>query len=163
MKPSLDFNHVGISVPDLDRAIAWYCEVLGFSLISGPNEVDFQQPHGGDQALDVLGRDFRHMRMAHLVSPNGIGIELFHLIEPPHQPHSGRVEYWKGGIFHICLTADDIEGMVKKIVGSGGKQLSKIWLERPPSPEYRMVYCADPFGTVIELYTHSYRAMQERR
>jgi catechol 2,3-dioxygenase-like lactoylglutathione lyase family enzyme len=157
---SCEFNHVGVSIPDLDRGIAWYCEVLGFSLLSGPHAVDFQQPMRGEQACDVLGPDFKRMRMAHLVTPNGVGIELFQLIDPPHEPSSGVVQYWRGGIFHLCITHKDIEGLTHRIVASGGRQLSRIWLERPPSTEHKMVYCADPFGTVIEIYTHDYKEMQ---
>jgi catechol 2,3-dioxygenase-like lactoylglutathione lyase family enzyme len=158
-----DFNHVGISIPDLDEAIVWYCDVLGFSLLAGPNEIELHQSAGGEQARDVLGPNFKRMRMAHLVTPNGIGIELFQLIDPPHEPSSGTVEYWQGGIFHLCITHPDIEGLAKKIVERGGRQLSKIWLERPPSSQHKMVYCSDPFGTVIELYTHSYTEMQGNR
>src|SRR5579862_4226905 len=109
MTPSYDFNHVGISIPDLDAAIAWYRDVLGFALVSGPHEIDFRQPRAGEQARDVLGDDFKRMRMAHLVTPNGIGIELFQLIDPPHQPRTTTVEYWRAGIFHLCITDKDIE------------------------------------------------------
>ena len=163
MVASYDFNHVGISIPDLDTAIAWYRDVLGFALLSGPHDVDFAEPRVGEQARDVLGGDFKRMRMAHVLTPNGIGIELFQLIDPPHEPKERPVEYWRSGIFHLCITHKDIEGLAKKIVDHGGRQLSKIWMERPPSSEYKMVYCADPFGTVIEIYTHSYRDMQGGR
>ena len=163
MVVSYDFNHIGISIPDLDAAIAWYHDVLGFDLVSGPFDVHFEPSGTGEQARDVLGRDFKSMRMAHLATPNGIGIELFQLIDPPHEPKRDTVEYWRGGIFHLCLTHKDIEGLTQKIVDHGGRQLSKIWLERPPSTEHKMVYCTDPFGTVIEIYTHSYRAMQGGR
>ncbi|MDX9875120.1 MAG: VOC family protein, partial [Spongiibacteraceae bacterium] len=30
--PSFTFHHGGVSVPDLDAAIAWYHEVLGFEV-----------------------------------------------------------------------------------------------------------------------------------
>jgi catechol 2,3-dioxygenase-like lactoylglutathione lyase family enzyme len=163
MVASYNFNHVGISIPDLDAAIAWYRDVLGFALISGPTEIDFEQPRVGEQARDVLGSGFKRMRMAHVLTPNGIGIELFQLIDPPHEPKHDAVEYWRAGIFHLCITHEDIEGLTQKIVDHGGRQLSKIWLERPPSTEHKMVYCADPFGTVIEIYTHSYREMQGGR
>ena len=29
-KTNYQFNHVGVSVPDLDAAVNWYTEVLGF-------------------------------------------------------------------------------------------------------------------------------------
>jgi hypothetical protein len=36
-----------------------------------------------------------------------------------------------------------------------GKQRSKIW-DIPPSKGYKIAFCEDPFGNVIEIYTHSY-------
>jgi len=34
---------------------------------------------------DVLGQNFNAMLQAHMVSVNGIGIELFQLLDPPHE------------------------------------------------------------------------------
>ena len=33
MTPARALNHVGMTVPDIDRAIDWYSAVLGFQLI----------------------------------------------------------------------------------------------------------------------------------
>ncbi|CAH0135212.1 hypothetical protein SRABI96_00339 [Peribacillus sp. Bi96] len=30
-------THIGLSVPDLDAAIKWYEQVLGFKLLAGPS------------------------------------------------------------------------------------------------------------------------------
>lgn len=32
-------NHFGVGVDNLDRAVDWYCAVLGFVLLKGPFEV----------------------------------------------------------------------------------------------------------------------------
>ena len=155
------FNHIGIGVPDVDAAIAWYERVFGFRLISGPNRITSASA-SGPQARNVLGPTFGEMRQAHMIDGNGLGLELFQLIDPPHERRADPIEFWKNGIFHFCITDPDIEGAVRRIVEAGGRQLSDIWLERPPSREHKMVYCADPFGTVIEIYTHSYEDMQRR-
>ena len=155
-------NHIGVGVADVYAAIAWYGNVMGFRLISGPVEVRAEGP-GGPQAQDVLGSGFRHMLLAHLTSANGIGLELFQLIDPPHERRPDMVEYWKSNMFHICVTDPDIEGLVSRIVASGGEQISKIWNERDQSGEYRMCYCRDPFGSVIEIYTHSYELIKGHR
>ena len=44
---------------------------------------------------------------------------------------------------------------MQKISKSGGKQRNKIW-DLVPNKGYRIVFCEDPFGNVIEIYTHSY-------
>lgn len=155
-------NHIGVGVADVDAAIGWYRDVMGFRLISGPMDVRAGSP-GGAKAVNVLGPGFRHMRLAHMTSGNGVGLELFQLIDPPHERRPDEVEYWKSNVFHICITDPDIEGMAARIVASGGAQISKIWSERDENGEYRMCYCRDPFGSVIEIYTHSYELIQGHR
>jgi catechol 2,3-dioxygenase-like lactoylglutathione lyase family enzyme len=48
-----------------------------------------------------------------------------------------------------------IEELCKKNSESGGKQRSKIW-DLVPNKGYKIVFCEDPFGNVIEIYTHGY-------
>jgi hypothetical protein len=48
-----------------------------------------------------------------------------------------------------------IEELCKKISENEGKQHSKIW-ELVPNKGYKIVFCEDPFGNVIEIYTHGY-------
>ena len=64
-------------------------------------------------------------------------------------------EYWKTGIFHICLTDPEIETLAKRIDESGGKQRSKVWKLWPDKP-YKVCYCEDPWGNIIELSSHNY-------
>jgi len=50
----------------------------------------------------------------------------------------------------------DIESLAEKIVALGGKQRMPVREYYPGEKPYRMVYCEDPFGNIIELYSHSY-------
>jgi hypothetical protein len=43
-----------------------------------------------------------------------------------------------------------------KIVENGGKQRMPVREYYPGEKPYRMVYCEDPFGNLIEIYSHSY-------
>ena len=156
---ALRFNHVGIGVADVDAAVGWYARVFGLELVRGPFEVRADLEPGGGQARDVLGPDFRRMRMAHMATGDGVGIELFQLIDPPHERREPALEFWKSGTFHLCLTTEDVEGVTRRVVENGGRQRSRIWPNRPPDPVRRMVYLEDPWGTIIELYSHDYRAM----
>jgi catechol 2,3-dioxygenase-like lactoylglutathione lyase family enzyme len=156
------FNHVGVGVSDLDQAIKWYRAVFGFTLLRGPFEVCTDDgSYSGRQAADVLSNRFRHMRMAHMSTGNCVGIELFQLLDPPHEKRSTPLEYWKNGFFHICITDPDVPGTVGRIVQHGGKQLSEIWSIEPESKERKMCYCEDPFGNILEIYSHSYDQMYE--
>jgi catechol 2,3-dioxygenase-like lactoylglutathione lyase family enzyme len=156
-------NHIGVGVDDQDRAIDWYCTILGFVLLKGPFEVQSTSPYEGPMAVDLLGPSFRHMRQAHLLSGNGIGVELFQLLDPPHQRRSPSIQFWTNGFFHICITDSDVEAIVTRIAQTGGRQLSKIWRIYPDDPLYLMCYCEDPIGNVIEIYSHTYNQIYGAR
>ncbi|GLR91130.1 VOC family protein [Bradyrhizobium iriomotense] len=152
-------NHIGIGVPDIEAAIRWYEEVLGYCVFAGPVELSLETDSHG-QLRDVLGPPFRRLKIAHLSSGSGCGIELFESIHPPHQRREEDVEFYRSGTFHFCVTDPDIEGLVAKITATGGRQLSQIWDDRPPLGVFRMAYCQDPWGTLIEVHTHSYEIVQ---
>lgn len=152
-------NHVGVGVADIVRAIEWYRDVLGFTLLQGPLQVRADPGYRANEVRDVLGQDFNEMLQAHMVSVNGVGIELFQLIDPPHQKREPSLEYWKSGWFHICVTDPNVEELAARIAASGGRQRSKIWRINGSTAEYRMCYCEDPFGNIVEIYTHNYETL----
>ena len=49
-----------------------------------------------------------------------------------------------------------IESLAEKIVAHGGKQRMPVREYYPDEKPYRRVYCEDPFGNILELYSHSY-------
>jgi catechol 2,3-dioxygenase-like lactoylglutathione lyase family enzyme len=152
----MSINHLGVGVADIKRAIQWYQEVLGFTLLMGPMEVRVGPGYPANEERDVLGENFNAMLLAHMVSVNGIGIELFQLLDPPHEKREPSLEYWKSGFFHICVTNPNIEELAERIASSGGRQTSKVWRKDSKTEDYRFCYCEDPFGNIIEIYTHNY-------
>jgi catechol 2,3-dioxygenase-like lactoylglutathione lyase family enzyme len=50
-------NHIAISVPDLDKALKWYQEVLGFTIIRGPSELTADDPKVGNVLQDIFGSE----------------------------------------------------------------------------------------------------------
>ncbi|MDE0387200.1 MAG: hypothetical protein OXI75_00730 [Rhodospirillales bacterium] len=93
------------------------------------------------------------MKIAHLATADGVGIELFQFVANERQDNN--FAYWKDGIYHICILDPDIEGLVKRIDESGGKQRSQIWQLWPDKP-YKICYCEDPWGTIVEVSSHPY-------
>ena len=123
-------NHIAIGVSDIEAAIRWYEEVLGFRAFAGPFELAREADETG-RIGDVLGPRFGRVKIAHLATGSGVGLELFEAIDPPHERREESIEFWKSGTFHFCVTDPDIEGLVDKIVATGGRQLSRIWDDRP--------------------------------
>jgi len=152
-------NHVGVGVSDIEKAIHWYQEIRGFTLLKGPMEARAEQGYRGEEVYIVLGPEFRAVLQAHLVTPNGVGIEVFQLLDLPHERRERSLEYWKNGFFHICVTDPNIEELASRIASSGGRQRSKVWRIDSTTNDYRLCYCEDPFGNIIEIYTHNYETL----
>ncbi len=148
-------NHIGITVPDIDAAFAWYRDVMGCYVLAAPSEANNDETYFGSILNDIFGKNFGGMKLAHLATVDGVGIELFQFTKPKTYAPDNTFEYWRTGVFHICLTALDIEATAKKIAANGGKQLSKVW-KLFANKDYTVCYCSDPWGTIIELSTHSY-------
>jgi catechol 2,3-dioxygenase-like lactoylglutathione lyase family enzyme len=144
-------GHVGIAVPDLDRALSWYTDVLGLEPLGPPAAVAAGDGHAGTVAADVLGSV--SYRQAHLTSANGVALELFEF--------AGGQRRWCG-IFHVCLVPANLERTAARIAATGGRRTSRIWPVFPDAP-YRMCYCEDPFGNTIELYSHSHERTYANR
>ncbi|MFT8323105.1 MAG: VOC family protein [Bacillus sp. (in: firmicutes)] len=149
-------THIGLAVPDLEYAIHWYEKVLGFQVIAGPYSFDASKENPDNMTNDLLGSDIRKMRNAHLMGCNQVGIELFEFVEP--QTEEAQHKIYSSGFFHICLIADNVEEKAQQILHNGGKIRSKVWNTWEGKPYY-LVYCEDPFGNIIELYSKSTELM----
>ncbi len=149
-----NFSHIGLSVPDLDKAVAFYTEIFGWYTLMEPSDVQNDDTPIGQMCRDVFGDDWESFRIAHLSTGDKIGIELFEF--PQNEQPENNFEYWKTGIFHFCVQDPDIEGLVEKIKEHGGKQRMPIREYYPDDKPYKMVYMEDPFGNIFEIYTHSY-------
>jgi catechol 2,3-dioxygenase-like lactoylglutathione lyase family enzyme len=147
-------GHVGITVPDLDAAVAWYGDLFGWRLLMGPVELRHDDARVGDQVRDVFGHERIAFRQAHLITPDGIGVELFEFVEPLTDARAS-FDYWRVGVFHLCVVAPDIDAMALRIEERGGRRRTSV-REIFPGEPYRFCYCEDPFGNVVELATHSH-------
>lgn len=152
--PMPTINHVGMTVTDLDAALAWYCDVLGFTVMTQPVEMATDDPILGESLEDMLGPQVKRFRMAHLQTGNRVGIQVYEFIDPKPEQTSGDMPYWRTGFSHICVTHNDIEGLSAKIAARGGRR-SKVWAVLKDKP-YAASYCADPWGNVIEINSHGY-------
>jgi lactoylglutathione lyase family protein len=147
------FSHIGVSVPDLDRAVDFYAGVMGWYVIMPPTEIVEDDSAIGVMCKDVFGDGFGSFRIAHMATADGIGVELFQF---PQAESGTGFEYWKTGVFHFCVQDPDLEGLAERIVAAGGKQRMPVRHYFPDEKPYRMVYCEDPFGNIVEIYSHSY-------
>lgn len=156
-------THVGVTVTDLDRAVRWYGDALGLEPIGPPVEVRAHDGHGGALAAEVFGPSLGRFRQAHLASANGVALELFEFRDPPTERRRASFEYWRTGIFHVCFAVGAIDHVAERIAGSGGRRRTPAAREIFPGEPYRTCFCEDPFGNVIELYSHSHERTYANR
>jgi catechol-2,3-dioxygenase len=149
-------NHVAVSVPHLDKAVKWYNEVLGFTILTEPTEIVADNSRLGTIVKDVFGTSIKKLRIVHLSFCDQVGFEIFEFVEPKAERPANNFEYWKTSFFHIAITSPNIEQLAKKIAESGGKQRTKIW-ELVDGKPYKIVFCEDPFGNAIEIYSHEFK------
>jgi lactoylglutathione lyase len=126
-------HHAGISVPDLDRSLTWYCEALGLR----PG-FRFEVPPIGLRGAFALGE-------------GSTGVELLEMAgavpgAPKTDPPSANAIH---GVNHVCFHVADLEAAYERVIASGA---AAVWDPRDsPEPGMRMAYVTDPDGNLIEL------------
>ena len=148
------FSHIGLSVPDVEAAVKFYSEVMGWYIIMEPALIEKDDSDIGIMCNDVFGEGWTKFRIAHMVTSDGIGVELFEF--PDNEPTEKEFKFWRTGLFHFGVQDPDLEGLVKKIVTHGGKQRMPVRYYYNGEKPYRMCYVEDPFGIIFEVYSHSY-------
>ncbi len=122
--PRVDIGHVHLKVADLDRALDFYCGVLGFEL----------QQRIGDDAAFVSAGDYHHH----------IGLNTWHSKgAPPPPAHST-------GLFHLAIRYPErrtLADAARRLSAAG------IPLEGASDHGVsEALYLSDPDGNGIELY-----------
>ncbi len=154
-KQNLAVNHIGINVPDLDAAVAWYASVLGFEVVHPVAEVVAGKGEAGTRFAQMNGPTFRKGRVAYLATGNGVGFEMFEFLDPKTEPFRDDWEFWRPGTWHVCITTPDVEGLAASVAAHGGRHRTAV-LEASPGSGFRMTFCQDPWGNPIELMSASY-------
>lgn len=114
------FSHIGLSVPDLDKAINFYGDVLGFYVIMEPTIIIEDDSDIGQMCSDVFGKGWGRMRIAHLATADRIGFELFEF--EGHEAPYDNLNFRQHGTFHFAIQDPNLEDLLAKIVAAGGKQ-----------------------------------------
>jgi len=129
----LRFNNVAVAVADLERAIAWYGDVLGFTVAERGR-------------FDAVGADYAMIDGAgiriELVSRGGEGATPVDRTAPPHHLD---VLGWKA----LVLEADDLPAMTAHFADKGAEML---WADMPISADRRGTMLRDPEGNLVHIF-----------
>jgi catechol 2,3-dioxygenase-like lactoylglutathione lyase family enzyme len=128
------FDHVGISVPDLQAAADWYCAALGLQA-----ESSFQVP-----GTDLSGRFLLH-------AGSGYRIELLHRpgAKPGLDPGSAYDAVGTLGYGHMCLRVADVQAEFDRLCSCGATP--RMQPSPAPRPGGKVSFVADPWGNLIEV------------
>ena len=137
-------DHTGITVTNLDRALAFWQGVLGFELSHRAHQT-------GELAAEITGVPGAEIHIAVLKAP-GHKIELLEYSAPPDRKQDVDLRPCDVGSMHVALTVDDLDAILGSIAASGWKVAGKPQtLKSGPNAGKRVVYVRDPDGTTIEF------------
>jgi catechol 2,3-dioxygenase-like lactoylglutathione lyase family enzyme len=137
--PSL--GHVGLSVSDLERSKAFYCNMLGMEVVL---ELDISD----DRQARVVGVPGTKCRIVHLRLGDGV-LELFEYYEPQGENVARRTRQCDRGIVHIGFEVDDFHHRLDQLRCTDLEFLGEPVEFRPG---VWVVYFRGPDGEVCELH-----------
>jgi len=145
------FHHTGISVPDLEEALRFYCDVLGFEEAMRDDWADSKTDDeimnladsAGSYALVRLGDTF---------------LELLQFNAPKPLPLDATRRVSDHGLTHLCFLVDDIQGEYERLPKHGVSFLSPpMWNSGEPGvSDGWCCYGHDPFDNVVELLQYAF-------
>jgi catechol 2,3-dioxygenase-like lactoylglutathione lyase family enzyme len=137
--------HGGVTVSDMDRALAFYRDGLGL-------EVEFDRILDGPYLPVVLDLDFSQIRAVYLRLPGGVFIEL--LEYQGIERLSAAARPCDPGAGHLCLFVDGIDEVVERLQAAGFRARSDgpVDITAGPNKGARSIYLLDPDGYPVELF-----------
>lgn len=135
-------THIGITVSNLERSRAFYCDGLGFAPVTR-----FATSTAESAKLcEIEGMELECL----FIARDGVRIELMHFKNPGHVGAAECRPMNQLGLAHLALRVDDLEGVASNLVELGGEVR---WQTRTGSAETvaDVVFLTDPDGVRIEL------------
>ncbi|MGA8980354.1 MAG: VOC family protein [Pedococcus sp.] len=135
------FDHIGVTVSDLDTALDFF---VGLGL-----EVEGRTFVEGEFLDTVCGLPGARTEVAMLRPPGGgTALELASFVRPDHEPGSPTAMANELGLRNVCFVVDDLPAIVERLAADGYGLVGGIgryedtWL---------MAYVRGPDGIVVSL------------
>jgi catechol 2,3-dioxygenase-like lactoylglutathione lyase family enzyme len=135
-------SHQGLCVSDLERAVAFYRDGLGFQEIS---RMTFSDP--GTQRL--LGLPGARLETIYL-RRDGCTLELLHFPQPGTHLGDAPRPMNRVGLTHLSFLVDDLDAVLPALQALGATVLTETRLAADRDGA-DVVFVTDPDGTRIEL------------
>ncbi len=153
--PGLEgMDHVGITIPNLEDGVAFYCELLGATEIFrlGPFDArDFDRVDGKDWAEAHVNVVDGRFTIAMLEYANGSRLELFQYDRPTDRPKSPPKNSDLGG-HHIAFKVTNLDAVLAlRDTYSLRFMAGPIEITEGPAAGQRIIYVLDPWDNQLEL------------
>jgi diaminopimelate decarboxylase len=137
-------DHVSVTSGDLDRSLAFYCDLLGLEL-RARGEAE------GSSEFEITGILDAKVRWADLSMAHGQVVELIEYAEPAGTP--SRPEPNDPGATHIALRVPDADAAYERLRQAGVSIRSVPTTIHEPGAwdGARAFYASDPDGVIVEL------------
>ena len=142
-------HHAGVGVRDekmLKEMLHFYCDLLGLQV---DGEVEYPEGELVDKAVDV---ENANLKVIHLTPPGAEnwwdgGVELCYYSSPEPKEWRGGTRQCDGGLIHLALVVEDLQGMYERLVKEG------VTFNTEPLNlgTHVIVYMRDPDGNTVEL------------
>lgn len=138
-------NHVGLTVEDLERSIAFYTTVFRC-------EVVMRQEKQGGYLAAIVGYPDADVKMAHLRLPGSEHrLELFEYRVPRSAPRDLEPRYV--GNAHICFVVSDLNRVYGELVRRGVDTFSPpVEVDTGVNKGGASLYLRDPDGITVEVF-----------
>ena len=132
-------RHIGLVVQDVQKAISFYQDLLGF-------KVFWDRIEEGPFIETISALSFLKVRTIKMRSENGSVLELL-----CYDPSAGRTvkKLSQSGFSHLALTVDDLDGMFHSLKGENVEFLSPPQIS--PDKKAKVSFCKDFEGNFLEL------------
>ncbi len=135
------FDHVGITVADLDRATAFF---VGLGL-----EVEGRMLMEGEFVDTVIGIPDSRSEIVMLRPPGGgTGLELSSFVRPDHEPGSPAAMSTELGLRNVAFEVDDLQAVVDGLAADGYGLVGGIGQYEHT---WRMAHVRGPEGIIVAL------------
>jgi len=142
MAPIRRFDHVGITVADLEEVTAFFVG-LGLEADSPPMAIE------GEFLETVIGMPGSRTRIVMLRPPGGgTAVELSSFTRPDHEPGSPAAMANELGLRNVAFEVDDLQGVVDRLAADGYGLVGGVG---EYEGAWRMAYVRGPEGIIVSL------------